>query len=166
MALATADADSRPAVRMVLMRGFDERGVVFYTNIRSRKGNDLAANPRAAVCFYWEGLEEQVRIEGRVEPAGDEEADAYWARRPRESRLGAWASRQSQTLDSRDTLEALVAQFDARYPHEDIPRPDFWRGYRLIPERIEFWHGQPARLHERDVYERTAGGWVHRLLFP
>ncbi len=166
MALATADADGRPSVRFVLMRGFDARGVVFYTNIRSRKGNELAANPRAAVCFYWEVLEQQVRIEGRVEAATDEEADAYWNSRPRESRLGAWASQQSQTLDSRELLLEQVARFDAMHPGDTIPRPEFWRGYRLLPERIEFWHGQPARLHERDVYDRGPGGWTHRLLQP
>lgn len=166
MALATADADGRPSVRMVLMRGFDERGIVFYTSVNGRKGRELADNPRAAVCFYWEGLEQQLRVEGTVAGVSDEEADAYWANRPRESRIGAWASFQSHTLESRDILQQRVAEYEAKFPGEDIPRPDFWRGYRIIPDRIEFWRGQPARLHEREVYEHTADGWKQHLLYP
>ncbi len=166
MALATVGPDGQPSVRIVLMRGFDERGPNFFTNVGSRKGQELAANAKAAVCFHWEPLLRQVRIEGAVEMLSDEEADAYWMSRPRASRIGAWASDQSQSLDDRSTLEQRVSEFDAKFPGDDIPRPDFWRGYRIVPQRIEFWHGQPARLHDRDVYEQTPEGWEHRLLYP
>ena len=166
MALATVDADGRPAVRIVLMRGFDERGLKFYTNINSRKGRALAANPQAAVCFHWEPLKCQVRLEGSVERTDDDDADAYWSTRLRESRIGAWASDQSQTLDDRQTLAERIAELEAKYPGDDVPRPDSWGGYRLIPDRIEFWRGQPARLHDREVYELGPDGWCHTLLYP
>lgn len=166
MSLATVDAGGRPAVRVVLLRGLDERGLVFYTNSHSRKGEELAANPRAALCFFWEPLMEQVRVEGRVEPVATEEADAYWARRPRESQIGAWASHQSRPLESRATLEARFAECERRFAGQDVPRPAHWLGYRVIPERIEFWRSGPARLHERVQYEHLEGEWVARLLYP
>lgn len=166
MALATVDSDGRLSVRIVLMRGFDEQGLKFYTNIQSRKGQALASHPFAAVCFHWEPLARQIRIEGRVERTSEADSDAYWATRPRESRLGAWASEQSQPLSDRQTLAERVAEIAAKYPGDDIPRPPFWGGFRLIPDRIEFWHGQPARLHDRDLYERSEGGWTHQLLYP
>lgn len=166
MSLATVDEDGRPSVRVVLLRGFDERGLKFYTNIHSRKGRAMRAHPYAAVCFHWEPLRSQVRIEGRVERSSDEDSDAYWATRPRESRIGAWASNQSQPLPDRQTLAERVAEFERRFPGDEIPRPPQWGGYRLIPDRIEFWRGQPARLHERDVYQLTDAGWTHGLLYP
>ncbi len=166
MALATVGADGQPSVRIVLMRGFDEQGIHFFTNVRSRKGLELAANPRAAVCFHWEQIHRQVRIEGTVEMLSDEQTDAYWVTRPRESRIGAWASEQSQPLNDRSTLERRVDEYEAKFPGENIPRPEFWRGYRLVPARIEFWQGQPARLHDRDMYERGPNGWTHALLYP
>ncbi|MGE0378625.1 MAG: pyridoxamine 5'-phosphate oxidase [Planctomycetaceae bacterium] len=166
MALATVGADGRPTVRIVLLRGLDEAGLKFYTNIHSRKGEALAVHPYAAVCLHWEPLRSQIRVEGMAERTSDEDSDAYWAARPRESRIGAWASEQSQPLPDRQTLADRVADIEKRYPGEEIPRPPFWGGYRLIPDRIEFWHGQPARLHERDVYQYTDTGWTHGLLYP
>lgn len=166
VALATVSPAGQPSVRMVLMRGWDERGIRFFTNRNSRKGQDLAANPRAGLCYHWEELQRQIRIDGRVELASDEESDAYWAQRPRESRIGAWASRQSEPLEMRQTLAERVADFEARYPGEDIPRPDFWCGYIVVPHRIEFWSGLPARLHERDVYELVDGRWTQQMLYP
>jgi pyridoxamine 5'-phosphate oxidase len=166
MALATADARGRPSVRMVLLKGFDAQGFVFYTNLESRKGRELSENPYAALCGYWEPLEEQVRIEGAVQPVSEEEADAYFASRPRGSRIGAWASRQSRTLGSREELERRVVEFEARYPDEEVPRPAFWSGFRLVPERIEFWRAVPSRLHRRDVYIRSGDGWRIEQLYP
>lgn len=166
VALATATPDGRPSVRMVLMRGWDEQGFRFFTNTTSRKGEELAANPHAALCFHWEGLQRQIRIEGTVESTTDEVSDAYWVTRPRESRLGAWASHQSQPLDDRQILLDRIAEAEVRFPDDDIPRPDYWRGYRVIPTRIEFWHGLPARLHDRDVYELIDATWTHGLLYP
>ena len=169
MALATASPDGRPSVRMVLLKGFDERGFVFYTNLESRKAGDLAANPFAAMCFHWQPLEVQVRVEGRVEPVTAEEADAYYATRARGSRIGAWASRQSAQLDHYDTLVARVADYEAKFGEGDIPRPEFWSGYRLIPDRIELWFGRPSRLHERELYLRAEGDpprWTRELLYP
>lgn len=165
-ALATVSADGQPSVRIVLMRGWDERGFRFFTNRNSRKGRELAANPRAALCFHWEELQRQIRIQGCVELLSQEESDAYWSRRPRESRIGAWASMQSEPLDDRATLARRVAEFDAKFPGEDIPRPDFWCGYIVVPHRIEFWSGLPARLHERDVYELVDGRWTQQMLYP
>jgi pyridoxamine 5'-phosphate oxidase len=169
MALGTADADGRPSVRMVLLKGVDERGFVFYTNLESRKAGDLAANPQAALCFHWQPLEIQVRVEGRVEPVSAEEADAYYASRARASRIGAWASRQSTQLDSYDTLVGRVAEFEARFAGGEVPRPPFWSGYRVVPDRIEFWFGRPSRLHERELYLRAEGDpprWTKELLYP
>jgi pyridoxamine 5'-phosphate oxidase len=169
MALATATAEGRPSVRMVLLKGFDEGGFVFYTNLESRKAGDLAANPFAALCFHWQPLEVQVRIEGRVEPVTAEEADAYYASRARGSRIGAWASRQSTQLDRYETLTARVAEYEAKFEGADIPRPPFWSGYRVVPDRIEFWFGRPNRLHERELYLRAEGDpprWTRELLYP
>jgi pyridoxamine 5'-phosphate oxidase len=166
MALATASADGHPSVRMVLLKEFDERGFVFYTNLGSRKAGELAANPYAALCFHWQPMEVQVRIEGRVEPVTAEEADAYYASRARGSRIGAWASKQSTRLDSYDTLAERVRELEAEYEGKEIPRPPFWSGFRVVPERIELWFGRPSRLHERELYVRTDGGWTKELLYP
>jgi pyridoxamine 5'-phosphate oxidase len=167
MALATVDGDGRPSVRMVLLKGHDERGFAFYTNSRSRKGEELAANPRAALLFHWKSQRRQVRIEGAVEPAGEAESDAYFATRSRDSRLGAWASDQSRPLSSRAALEARYADLAADYEGKDVPRPPHWWGYRLVPDRIEFWSDRPHRLHERRLFTRLAdGGWGEGLLYP
>lgn len=166
MALATADAEGRPSVRMVLLKGHDERGFAFYTNSQSRKGGEIAANPRAALVFHWKSLRRQVRIEGRIEPTGDAEADAYFATRSRDARLGAWASDQSRPLASRAAFEARYAQAVADHEGKDVPRPDYWWGYRLVPDRIEFWTDRPHRLHERRLFTRSQSGWSEGLLYP
>jgi pyridoxamine 5'-phosphate oxidase len=167
MALATADADGRPSVRMVLMKGHDARGFVFYTNLDSRKGAELAANRQAALLFHWKSLRRQVRIEGPVEPVSEAEADAYFATRGRDSQLGAWASDQSRPLDARATFEARYEEVRARYEGRDVPRPPRWSGWRVIPERIEFWSDRPHRLHERRLFTRAgADAWSEGLLYP
>jgi pyridoxamine 5'-phosphate oxidase len=166
-ALATADAGGRPSVRMVLMKGHDARGFVFYTNQRSRKGAELAGNPRAALLFHWKSLRRQVRVEGAVEAVSDLEADAYFATRGRDSQLGAWASDQSQPLDARATFEARYEAMRAQHDGRDVPRPPHWSGYRVVPERIEFWSDRAHRLHERRLFERLDdGGWSEGLLYP
>ena len=165
-ALGTADTSGRPSVRIVLIRGVDARGFVFYTNYGSRKARDLESNPAAALCQHWPTLEQQVRVEGRVERVSGEESDAYFAGRPRESQIGAWASQQSATLDSRDTLEMRYREVEARFEGKAVTRPPFWGGYRIIPAMIEFWYGRPGRLHERLVYAREGGRWIERALYP
>lgn len=166
MALATADTDGQPSVRMVLLKAADERGFVFYTNYGSQKGRELLANPKAAICFHWKSLRRQVRVQGRVERVSDAEADAYFASRPRDSRIGAWASQQSRPMPGRFTLEAEVAKYAAKFAVGDIPRPDYWSGFRILPERIEFWRDRPFRLHERRLFEKTDDGWRESILFP
>jgi pyridoxamine 5'-phosphate oxidase len=166
MALATADAQGRPSVRMVLMKGHDERGFVFYTNFDSRKGAELAANPQAALLFHWKSLRRQVRVEGPVEPVAGAEADSYFATRGRDSQLGAWASEQSRPLDSRATFEARFEEVRGRFEGGDVPRPPRWGGWRVAPERIEFWIDRAHRLHERRLFTRIGGGWSEGLLYP
>jgi pyridoxamine 5'-phosphate oxidase len=166
MALATADVAGRPSVRMVLLKGHDKRGFVFYTNQDSRKGGDLQANPHAALLFHWKSLRRQVRIEGTVEPVAAEEADAYFATRSRDSQLGAWASDQSRPLESRATFEARYEEMRARFEGRDVPRPPRWSGYRVVPKRIEFWTDRAHRLHERRLFTRSPGGWSEGLLYP
>jgi len=166
MALATADAAGNPSVRMVLLKGADERGFVFFTNLESRKARELHDRARAALCFHWALIEEQVRVEGPVEPLSGEEADAYFHTRPRGSQLGAWASKQSQPLDSRETLVARVAEEEKRFEGKEVARPPFWSGFLLRPERIEFWSGQPDRLHDRFVYSREGDSWGRQRLYP
>ena len=165
-ALATAGNDRQPTARMVLLKDVDERGLVFYTNLDSRKARQLSDNPLAAACFWWAQLKRQVRIEGRVELVSDREADEYFASRPHGSQIGAWASRQSSLLSSRDELLAAVAALTAKHEGQTLPRPPYWSGYRLVPERIEFWQEQPERLHERELYTRQADGWKITLLAP
>ncbi len=167
MTLATASADGRPSARMVLLKGFDERGFAFFTNFESRKGQELAENPVASLVFWWDILERQVRVEGRVERLPDEESDAYYASRPLGSRLGAWVSAQSQVIDSRAVLEADLSDLQQRHADQAPPRPPFWGGYRVVPDAIEFWQGGPNRLHDRLRYTRRDNGtWRIERLSP
>jgi pyridoxamine 5'-phosphate oxidase len=165
MTLATVDARGRPAARIVLLKGADARGFTFYTNRLSRKGRELDAHPYAALCVHWPASLQQVRVEGRVERVDDAESDAYFATRPRESQLGAWASEQSAPLASREELEARVRELEARYPGE-VPRPPHWGGYRVVPEVIELWYAGAHRLHDRFVYTRQGAGWKRQRLNP
>lgn len=164
--LATASPEGRPSARVVLLRRVDDRGFGFFTNYESRKARELLANPHAALCAYWPWIEEQARIEGRVVVADADESDEYFAARPRGSQIGAWASLQSQPLATRDELEARYRSVEARYAGIDVPRPPHWGGFRLIPQRIEFWRAGSYRLHERYLYERGDAGWQLRLLYP
>ncbi|RMB08411.1 pyridoxamine 5'-phosphate oxidase [Eilatimonas milleporae] len=170
MALATVAADGRPSLRMVLLKGWDEGGFVFYTNFESRKGRELTGNPHAALLFHWKSLRRQVRIEGAVTPVTDDEADAYFASRPRPSRIGAWASKQSRPLEGRLAFEAAIAKFTAQYAVGTVPRPPHWSGFRLSPDRFEFWQDRKFRLHDRHIYDRAQGEdgplWQTSMLYP
>ena len=168
--LATSTPDGRPSARMVLLKGVDRRpapgGFVFYTNLESRKGGELRSNPNAAMCFHWKSLRRSVRVEGATEQVSAEEADAYYAARPRGSRIGAWASEQSRPLGSRALLEGRVAEFEQRFGEGDIPRPETWSGFRLRPSRMEFWRDMPFRLHDRQVFHWSDGAWRTEALYP
>ncbi len=166
MTLATATADGRPSARMVLLKGADRDGFVFYTNTQSRKGDELARNPEVALLFHWKSLARQVRVEGLAEPVLAHEADAYFASRARMSRLGAWASDQSRPLPDRSVLETRVAELEQRHPGNTIPRPAHWSGYRVRPDRFEFWQDMPYRLHDRTIYARRDGQWATEKLYP
>ena len=164
--LATVGADGQPSARMLLLKGADDRGFVFYTNYESRKGRDLLARPLAALCFHWFPLEVQVRVEGPVQRVPDGEADEYFASRPRGSQLGAWASSQSQPIERQGDLEARLAALETRYADQAVPRPPHWSGFRLNPSRMEFWRNRPSRLHERHHYTREGGSWRTATLYP
>ena len=164
--LATATPDGVPSARMVLLKGVDARGFVFYTNLESRKGGELAANPNAALCFHWKTLRRSVRVEGQVEAVSEAEADAYYASRHRSSRIGAWASQQSRPMEGRFALEKRVAEYTVKFGLGEIPRPPFWSGFRVLPRRIEFWRDMPFRLHERSVFLRDGEAWRTETLYP
>ncbi|HXF25432.1 MAG TPA: pyridoxamine 5'-phosphate oxidase [Gemmatimonadaceae bacterium] len=166
MSLATVAADGRPSNRIVLLKAFDERGFVFYTNYEGRKGRELLANPYCALCFHWPPMEIQIRIEGRAEPTSDAEADAYFASRARASQLGAWASDQSRPMTQPGDLERRVAEVAARFEGSSVPRPPHWSGFRVVPDRMEFWRNRASRLHDRNVYEREGDGWRVTALYP
>jgi pyridoxamine 5'-phosphate oxidase len=166
MLVASVGPDGRPSARVVLLKDFDARGFVFFTNLESRKGRELLAHPWASLCFFWQPLERQVRVEGRVERVSDEEADAYFQSRPRGSQVGAWASLQSQPLPSRESLEARVEALTRQYEGQQVPRPSHWSGLRVVPDRIEFWHARPSRLHDRLLYTREGNSWKTDLLYP
>lgn len=166
MSLATVGMSGAPSVRIVLMKEVDERGFVFYTNLEGRKGRELRTHPVAAICFHWPPLEVQVRAEGSISLVSDEEADAYFATRPRESQIGAWASIQSQPIEHASDLAARVEEYEAKFNDSEIPRPPFWSGFRLRPDKIEFWRSRPGRLHERHLYVRSGESWTMETLYP
>jgi pyridoxamine 5'-phosphate oxidase len=166
MSLGTIGNRDQPYVRIVLLKAFDERGFVFYTSYDGRKGRQLIAHPRASLCFYWAPLSIQVRIEGRVTKVTEEEADAYFATRERRSQIGAWASRQSEPLETLTALDERVAKYEKEFEGKTVPRPEYWSGFRVWPERIEFWKGKPNRLHERHLYTRDGEGWLIETLYP
>jgi pyridoxamine 5'-phosphate oxidase len=166
MTVASCTAEGMPSARIVLLKDYDAKGFVFYTNKESRKGQELNANRHAALLFYWKTLHRQIRIEGLVEDVTDAEADAYYNTRARISRLGAWASIQSRPLAAREVLEQRVAEVDARYPDEQVPRPPHWSGYRVVPQRFEFWQDMPFRLHDRTIFTPTPSGWVSSKIYP
>ena len=165
-ALGTVSRTGRPSVRMLLLKAVDERGFVFYTNYESRKGEELLATRIAAMCFHWQPLEMQVRVEGPTTSVSDAEADAYFASRARGSQIGAWASRQSRPMDRPGDLAARVAEYERKFAGQAVPRPAYWSGFRLAPDCLEFWKGMPSRLHERDVYTRAGDGWTVERLYP
>jgi len=165
-ALSTVDSDGMPNVRMVLLKGYDTSGFVFYTNFESTKGREILGSMKAAMCFHWKSLRRQVRIRGTVETVSNEEADEYYASRPRGSRIGAWASKQSRPLENRFALEKAVAEYTAKYAIGDIPRPPYWSGFRIVPVSIEFWHDRPFRLHDRVIFTHAEGGWNKTRLYP
>ena len=165
-ALATLGEDGMPSVRMILLKDASAAGFVFYTNYESRKGRQLLAHPKAAMVFYWKSLDRQVRVEGAVEQVDPSDADAYFASRPRESRIGAWASQQSRPLEGRFELEKRVAEFGLKYAIGEVPRPPYWSGFRVVPRMIEFWRGSAFRLHDRLVYHRDGAGWRTERLYP
>jgi len=166
MSLATVNNEGQPSVRMVLLKNADERGFVFYTNFESQKGTELLATPHAALCFHWKSLRRSIRIQGDIEVVTDEEANAYFDSRPRDSRIGAWASQQSRPMEGRFSLEAAVAKYAAKFGIGGIPRPEYWSGFRVIPTTMEFWRDKPFRLHERRQYVKTAEGWTESTLYP
>lgn len=166
MSIATADKDGQPSVRMVLLKDVDEQGFVFYTNYESQKGSEILDNPKVALCFHWKSLRRSVRVNGTAVQVSDEEADAYFQSRARDSRIGAWASQQSRPMEGRFALEAAVAKYAAKYPIGEVPRPPYWSGFRIIPHRIEFWKDKPFRLHERRQFNKTAQGWTKEVLYP
>ena len=165
-ALGTVGEEQQPSIRMLLLKDVDDDGFVFYTNLESRKGTELARNRRAAMTFHWAPMERQVRIEGRVSPVTEEEADAYFASRPRGSQIGAWASRQSRPMEHADDLDARVAEYEQKFAGGEVPRPPHWSGFRLAPHAIEFWKGKPSRLHDRQLFTREGAGWRIQLLYP
>lgn len=166
MSLATADASGSPSVRIVLLKGVDEQGFVFYTNLESKKGRDLRSKPRAGLCFYWSALDLQVRVEGSVAGVPDTEADEYFASRPRGSQIGAWASTQSAVMETAGDLDARVARYEKEFEGRDVPRPEFWSGFRVTPEKIEFWRNRANRLHHRTLYTRDGDRWKVETLYP
>jgi pyridoxamine 5'-phosphate oxidase len=166
MALATVEQGGQPSVRIVLLKAYDEQGFVFYTNYEGRKGRQLLAHPKAALCFYWAAIDIQVRIEGTVTKVADAEADAYFATRARLSQIGAWASRQSEALENPNALDDRVRKYEEQFAGKEIPRPGFWSGFRVRPERIEFWKAKPNRLHERHLYTRAGSGWKIQTIYP
>lgn len=166
MALGTVEEGGQPSVRIVLLKAFDERGFVFYTNYEGRKGRHLLAQPKAALCFYWAAIDIQVRVEGKVTKVSEQEADEYFATRARLSQIGAWASKQSEPVESPSALNERVDKYEREFEGRVVPRPTFWSGFRVVPERIEFWKARPNRLHERHLYTRAGNGWKTETIYP